>query len=288
LLSLVLPGFGQIYNGEVNKAIWLFLAFGFVNIPVMVAVFLYLPEWITVPTLVLTLFASIGIWVYGMHDAFSGAKQRQDYVPERWQTGGMYTLVFIACNLLALPALVMFVRANLFESFRVPSVSMEPAVMRGDFLTADKRYNCPACKFSIERGDVTVFANPNDRSVLFIKRIIALPGERVQIRGREVIVDGRSLTVAETTNGSSVIVTESSGDGREWQVQWQRLPGEPELDVVVPPGEVFVLGDNRSNSQDSRHIGTVMIQDVIGRARQVWLSIGEDGVRWSRLGELIE
>jgi len=283
LMSAVLPGFGQLYNGDVNRAIWLFLAFLLLNVPWVASIALTLEGGLFAPALVLTFVAATSVWIYGMVDAWRQASARSDYLPERWQCSGFYALVFVVCNLIALPALTIYVRANWVEPFRIPSVSMEPSVMRGDFLFADKRYNCPNCKYRIERGDIAVFAQPNDRTSLSIKRIIGLPGDRITVAGRSVSVNGEPLT----TEAGAGVQTEQM-DGRSWSVQWgpQVFVG-PDLDLTVPPGEVFVLGDNRSNSRDSRHHGTVPMQDVVGRARQVWLSLGPDGIRWSRLGQRV-
>jgi signal peptidase I len=288
LMSAVLPGFGQLYNGDVNRAIWLFLAFAFLNVPWLAIVALYLPRGWLVPMLVLTFVAAIWVWVYSMFAAWGRAKALPDYVPERWQSSGLYALVFIVSNVIALPALTIDIRANFVEPFRIPSASMEPAVMQGDFLFADKRYNCPGCKYRIEQGDIAIMAMPNDRTVLFIKRVIALPGDRVTITGRTVRVNGEALTVGSPEAGATQF-TERAANGREWTVQWRSATaGGAPIDITVPPGEVFVLGDNRSASLDSRQQGTVPLADVVGRARQVWFSYGDDGVRWGRLGQIVE
>ena len=287
LMSLVLPGFGQLYNGQVNRGIWLFLAFTFLNVPWLALVTLYLPEGLLMPMLVLTFLASVFVWIFGIVDAWQQAGARPDYVPERWQVSGVYALVFIVCNLVQLPALTLYIRANYVEPFRIPSASMEPSVMRGDFLFADKRYNCPGCKYRIERGDIAIMAMPNDRTQLFIKRVIALPGDRVAIVDRTVYVNGAPLAEGNPDPVTGQVV-ERVGTGREWTVQWDPTGMNGlELDLIVPPGEVFVLGDNRGNSVDSRQQGTVPLEDVVGRARQVWFSYGPDGVRWQRLGEVV-
>lgn len=289
LMSAVLPGFGQLYNGEVNRAIWFFLVFTFLNVPWLVLVSLYLPGVLLVPLLVLTFVAGMAVWVFGMNDAWQHAKESRDYVPERWQTSGLYALVFIVCNVAALPLLTVFIRADFVEPFRIPTSSMEPSVLAGDFLFADKRYNCPGCKYRIERGDVAVFAEPNDRTRLSIKRIIALPGDRVRVENRTVTVNGETLSepVPVTASGN-IEVMERSANGRQWTVQWGPDRFTRDVDLTVPPGEVFVLGDNRSFSRDSREMGTVNMEDVVGRARQVWFSLGREGVRWDRLGEQVE
>ncbi len=296
LMSAVLPGFGQLYCGEVNRAIWLFLVFALLNIPWLAVLALYLPGGWLVPMLLSTFAASVGIWIFGIVDAWRHAKARPDFVPQDWQRSGLYALVFIVCNLIALPALTIHIRSNYFEPFRIPSVSMEPSVLRGDFIFADKRYNCPGCKYRIEAGDIAIMAMPNDRTRLFIKRVIALPGDRVTIDGTIVSVNGRSLTAGEADPSGETAPAagvarfiERTATGREWTVQWGPGPAIGQsLDLTVPPGEVFVLGDNRGSSRDSRQQGTVPLEDVIGRARQVWFSYGPDGVRWGRLGHLVQ
>ena len=168
---------------------------------------------------------------------------------------------------------------------------MEPSVLQGDFLFADKRYNCPGCKHRIERGDVAIFAAPNDRTQLNIKRIIGLPGDRVSIEGQVVSVNGTPLASGSPANAASagtVEITERTAN-KEWTVQWGPSASfGGDVDVTVPPGHVFVLGDNRGNAVDSRRIGAVSLEDVVGRARQVWFSLGPDGIRWSRIGQRVE
>lgn len=291
LMSLVLPGYGQFYNGELDKAVWLFLAFAFLCVPGMALVGLYLPPAWTMPALGVSVVAALGTWGYAVVDAWRGARARPDYLPRPWQTGAAYAVAFLVCNGLALPLLVDTVRSRQMESFSIPSASMAPSVLRGDILFADKRYNCPGCKQQIRRGDVAVFTYPNDRTRLYIKRIVGLPGDRVETRGAAVWVNGVALSTDPVMSGA---VTETL-DGRRWQVLRggtgsTRAPEEAPPDVVltVPPGQVFVLGDNRDATTDSRRFGPVPMADVAGRARQVWWSSGPEGVRWARLGAVVE
>lgn len=287
LMSAVLPGFGQLYNGEVNRGIWLFLGFLFLNVPWTALLALYVSGVLLAPLLLLTFGSAFAIWVFGMVDAWRHAKTRQDYVPEGWQCSGAYVLVFVVCNIVALPALTIYIRGHLIEPFRIPSASMAPTVLAGDFLFADKRYNCGGCKYRIEQGDVAIFVFPDDRTLRAIKRVIGLPGDRVNIEGHVVRVNGVPLSMGSAESGTGE-VTERAADGHTWTVKWDPArPAGPAVDLIVPPGQVFVLGDNRSHSRDSRQMGPVPEQDVIGRARQIWLSYGAGGIRWSRLGRSV-
>ena len=207
LMSLILPGFGQLYNGELNKAIWMFLGFAFLSIPGIALIALYLPSGWMMPTLLASLaLALLLIWLYGMTDAWRGACLRQDRIPEAWQVSGVYMLVLILCNGLALPLLIGYVRAHQVEAFRIPSSSMEPSVLKGDFIFADKRYGCRGCKQAVKRGDIAIFAYPNDRTIAYIKRVIGLPGDRVQVRGNEILVNGKSLKVQQAVTPNGVLL----------------------------------------------------------------------------------
>ena len=310
LASLVLPGFGQLYNGDLNRAIWLFLSFALLCIPAVALVALYLPARLMLPCLLLGLVLALAVWGYAVWDAWRGARSlaNTSRPAQAWQLSGVYALVFVLCDLLALPLLTLYVRQHQVEPFRIPSSSMEPSVRAGDMIWADKRYNCPGCQQGVHRGDIAIFAYPNDRSVRYIKRVIGLPGDQIQLKDGEVWVNGQSLQ-ASGSQAAGGGVRESIG-GRRWQVQWQADTVQPldgdtptaktpplnraeaapatALQLTVPDGQVFVLGDNRLRSVDSRRFGTVPMQDILGKARQVWFSSDAQGVRWDRLGLVLE
>ncbi len=285
-MSFVLPGFGQLYNGEANKGIWLFLAFAFVSIPGISFIALYLTGIWMMPTLIMSLIVTLGIWLYSMIDAWRNARRKSDYRPSGWQLSGLYALIFLCCTVAQL-FLIDYVRSHQVQSFYIPSASMEPNILKGDILFADMRYNCPGCKKAVKRGDIAIFVYPNNRTQNYIKRVVALPGDRVLMQGHRLWINGKPLTVREEQNESGLLVTEAI-DGRQWQVRWRNPEQqEDELELTVPPGHVLVLGDNRSSSRDSRRFGTVPLPDVVGRARQIWFSKQPGGgIRWKRLGRI--
>lgn len=280
-MSMVLPGFGQLYNGQPNKALWLFLGFALLSVPGVALVALHLPDAWVLPALVVGLAATLALWLYGMADAWRTAAGLQAYRRLPWQTTGTYLLVLLLCDFVALPTLIAHVSAHEVASFRVPTTSMEPAVQHGDIIFADMRYNCPnwGCKGAIQRGDIAIFVYPNDRTLYYIKRIIALPGDKVSILGKQVSVNGKPLSAKEGGE-------ESVGD-HTWVATWGEEAASAPAELMVPPGQVFVLGDNRATSADSRKFGTVPMQDVVGRARQVWFSHADGVTRWERLGKVL-
>ncbi|MEZ5651105.1 MAG: signal peptidase I [Burkholderiaceae bacterium] len=308
LLSLVLPGLGQLYNGDPNRAIWWLLLFVLGSLPVPAATALWLPAIVTGPALALALIFAVGIWILAIADAWRGARARVDHRLRAWQRSGTYVLVFLIANVITLPLVLGWVQTHLVRAFRIPSASMAPSVLPGDYLIADMRYNCPGCANAARRGDIAIFIEPNDRTRYYIKRIIGLPGDEVRIDGRHISVNGRDLSARASDASARDSDTQAQPstecwDDRCWTVAWNgatsgpgngasdspgRTPdaeGEPTV-FKVAAGSVFTLGDNRAASIDSRSFGTVPLRDVVGRVRQVFFSRGADGIRWSRIGLL--
>ncbi|WP_066337427.1 signal peptidase I [Azohydromonas lata] len=294
LKSLVLPGLGQWHNGQIDRAAWFFLAFAFLCVPAMAVVALWLPPSWTAPALALGLLLTLGVWAGSVVDAWRTARRGDlpaaDPLPGLatagtpvWRMAGVTLLLVVLFDVVALPLLIITVRAYVVEPFRIPSGSMAPALWPGDFVFADKRY---ARNFGapVRRGDVAIFTYPNDRTMLYVKRVVALPGDKVQMRGTELLVNGEPSPVPDAPQP------------RAAELQAARVPPgslstdkrPAQWDMVVPPGQVFVLGDNRVASVDSRDFGTVPMHDVVGRVRQIWFSWGADGVRWQRLGRVVD
>jgi signal peptidase I len=293
LKSLVLPGLGQWHNGQIDRAVWYFLAFAFLCVPGMAVVALWLPPAWTAPALALGLLLTLGVWAGSVVDAWRTARRGElsasDPLPGLaaagtpvWRMAGVTLLLIVLCDVVALPLLMIAVRSYVVEPLRVPSASMAPALWPGDFIFADKRY-ARQLGAPVRRGDVAIFTYPNDRTVLYVKRVVALPGDHVQLRGSELLVNGTPSPVPQATElpAAELAAARTPPGGLPAALrpaQW---------DLVVPPGHVFVLGDHRQASVDSRDFGTVPMQDVVGRVRQVWFSWGPEGVRWQRLGQVV-
>jgi signal peptidase I len=189
--------------------------------------------------------------------------------------------------------LALAIRTFVVQAFKIPSGSMLPTLEIGDHILVNKflygpRLEIPFTQVSLgqlpglrapEAGDVVVFVWPKDRSKDFIKRVIAVGGQSIELRGREIWVDGHRW---EDPYGHY-----EPGRARPLASVGGWLPtGRPR---VIPPGTVFVMGDNRDQSYDSRVWGPVDVADIKGKALIIYWS-WTDGwrVRWGRLGRLVE
>jgi signal peptidase I len=190
----------------------------------------------------------------------------------------------------------------------IPSGSMRPTLLEGDVVLVNRLaydLKLPLTDFAIaklgdpQRGEVVIFSSPAD-GVRLIKRLIALPGDVVEMREEELFVNG---TPAEYGNFNEVLVTLEKGGttpalratekvaGREHAVQFlPRVPAQRSFGpTTVPQDSYFFLGDNRDNSNDSRYIGPVQRKLLVGRAHHVAVSLAGSWMpRWGRTGERIQ
>ena len=197
---------------------------------------------------------------------------------------------------------VLVIRSFVFEPFRIPSGSMMPTLLQGDFIFV-KKYSyglrLPVLESKIietgmpERGDVVVFRLPSDPSVNYIKRVVGLPGDEVVYAGHRLTINGEEIElerdeVTPDHHGLPRFV-ETLGE-REHAILIAN-PGFTMRDGVytVDEGHYFMMGDNRDNSSDSRVIGAVPETHLVGEAVRIWMHM--DGIEvpdWGRIGTRIE
>jgi signal peptidase I len=207
--------------------------------------------------------------------------------------------------------LVFLLRSFLVEPFRIPSGSMMPGLLAGDFILVNKftyGIRLPVINKKViglgspRHGDVMVFRFPGDPGTNFIKRVIGLPGDRIAYRDKQLAINGQVMpqtpqgdyTYSERGDPADHVVftrkLRETIDGREHDILVSEGAGSGTFEFTVPPGQYFVMGDNRDRSNDSRYWGTVPEENVVGRAFFIWFSWDtvKGGVAWSRIGNSIE
>ncbi|TYC63521.1 signal peptidase I [Rhodobacterales bacterium] len=241
------------------------------------------------------------------------------------QDGGLYETIKVVIQAILLAVIV---RTFLFQPFNIPSGSMKDTLLIGDYLFVSKysygysRYSFPfglppfSGRFFAsepERGDVAVFKLPKDTSIDYIKRVIGLPGDKIQVIDGVLHINGTAVKRERTDD---YIEQSPNGMVRRVPRYKETLPNGVSYDTLdlttsgsvdntdvyeVPEGHYFMMGDNRDNSVDSRfldRVGYVPFENFIGRAEILFFSIGDGtpayqiwnwpwDVRWSRIGRTL-
>ncbi len=218
----------------------------------------------------------------------------------RTAPGALETLVEYSRSFFPVLIFVLVIRSFIFEPFRIPSGSMKPTLVIGDFIFV-KKYSyglrLPVTETKIvetgqpERGDVVVFRLPSDPSVNYIKRVVGLPGDEVIYERQRLTINGVTMRLdqnGEVFENAPVYLEDL--DGRLHKILVHD-PGHSKQDgvYVVPEGEFLMMGDNRDRSKDSRYIGTIPERYLVGEAVRIWMHfIPGDMPDWDRIGTKIE
>lgn len=270
LANLVLPPLGHLYVGEAQRGFLLWLALQAVFALGVLSVILFPGP---APGLILA-GAVIGTLTVLPIDTFLLARRTgADFRPRRYNRWQAYVAVGA---LMALWSVLWngFHRAQV-QAFRIPSASMGPTLLVGDFVLADKVTHR---RQSPRRGDIVLIAMPQDPAEQYFKRIVGLPNEVIEIRDKQVFIDGEELTEPYAIHTDPAI----------------RPGGDDPRDNLGPhqlgPQELFVMGDDRENSNDSRFWGPLPVRAVRGRAAVIYWSWDGSGggPRWNRIGMRIK
>lgn len=246
LLSLLMPGLGQVYVGRpVRGALWFFVVLA-IEAAALHAILNQPRFWLLMPTVAILLAAVL----YQIIEAAVLARRSAPYSLRRYNKWYVYVALFALSTALNVALCLVLTRdmARPVGMLSVDSYSMQPTIQRGDRFLADRTYyrgNAPA------RGDVAVYMHPRQGELLYVKRIIALPGDRVAIRNGRAVVNGFALEEPYAIFGDPAALYNNARE------------------ITVLEGHVFVLGDNRANSMDSRAVndhGLVPIANLRARA----------------------
>ena len=264
------------------------------------------------PTLIVLLVLATGcIWAF---DAAVLARRRRAAARDGGGSGegvaegaAAPRIVEYAKSFFPVFLIVLVLRSFIVEPFRIPSNSMMPTLLTGDFILVNKfdyGIRLPVLDAKIldvgspERGDVMVFRYPEDPSTPFIKRVVGVPGDRIGYYDKTLYVNGEPMEQKPagryTGIGSGAVMNGASLrlerlDEVEHHILIRDEAHTIQGTAVVPEGHYFVLGDNRDNSRDSRYWGTVSDELLVGKAFRIWMNwdFGH-GIDWRRIGKRID
>ena len=200
--------------------------------------------------------------------------------------------------------IVLLLRSFLIEPFRIPSGSLEPTLLVGDFVAVNKfsyGLRLPVWEKKVlsianpKTGEIAVFRWPPDPSYDYIKRVIGVPGDKVVYQNKILTINGHEMkqTFVEYTtdesSGKAVAKYRENLNGIEHYIFVRPDVPAVDFEVEVPEGQYFMMGDNRDDSADSRFWGFVADNYLRGKAFLVWMSWNSntDMIRWSKIGRLI-
>lgn len=242
---------------------------------------------------VLTLVSGVVVAI----DKFVWKTSEED---SRTKPGAKHILVEYSRSFFPVLLFVLVIRSFVFEPFRIPSGSMMPTLLEGDFIFV-KKYayglRLPVTETKVvetgnpNRGDVIVFRLPSDPSVNYIKRVIGLPGDTVVYERHRLTINGKKIELRPGEDESfNVPVFVEDLDGRAHDI----LVTNPEFSTrdntyQVPDGHYFVMGDNRDRSKDSRFIGAIPEEFLVGEAVRIWMHfVPWNMPDWGRIGSKIQ
>lgn len=247
--------------------------------------------------LILVILTLVSGFIYMLDVIFWAKKRKPGQNPSR--------LVEYSRSFFPVFLIVLLLRSFLIEPFRIPSGSLEPTLLVGDFLAVNKfayGLRLPVVEKKIipvanpKTGEIAVFRWPPDPSYDYIKRVIGTPGDKVVYHNKVLTINGQDMPqsfieyTTDESSGNAVAKYRENLNGVEHDIYIRPNVPSVDFEVDVPEGQYFMMGDNRDDSADSRYWGFVSDQYLRGKAFLVWMSWNSKtgNVRWSKLGSLIQ
>jgi signal peptidase I len=269
ILSLFMPGLGHISCGKIKKGIILYILFYISLVLAFTTSILPIPPY----NIIMAVLIFITFLLYVLIDSIIIAKDPINSLKLKPLAGYSLLVGILLLNSYAIsPAATKTIKDNYIRAFKIPSGGMMPTLLIGDHIMVDKRIYK---KYDPQKGDIIVFKYPKEPTRMFIKRIVGIGGDKIEINNKQLYINDD-------------IIKEPYVIHNDPQIQEsQRDNFGP---FIVPKNSFFTLGDNRDQTYDSRFYGTVDRNDIKGKAMNIYFSWDKevDSARWDRLGKGIK
>ncbi|MFI4919406.1 MAG: signal peptidase I [Legionellales bacterium] len=246
--------------------------------------------------LILVVLSAISGFIYLLDVIFWAKKRTANQNPNK--------IIEYARSFFPVFFIVLLMRSFLVEPFRIPSGSLEPTLLVGDFVAVNKfayGLKLPVWEKKVvsiadpKTGDIAVFRWPPDPSFDYIKRVIGVPGDKITYHDKKLTINGQEAKqtfieyTVDESSGRAVAKYQENLNGRVHDIFVRADVPVVDFEVVVPAGNYFMMGDNRDDSADSRFWGFVPENNLRGKAFLVWMSWNAkaDNLRWSKIGRFI-
>ena len=273
LLTLFTIGLGHLYAGEAKKGIKLY----FFGQGILLLIFLILIYLLPIVIfIILAVLSGFLFLIYCLVDAVKlSKKKRVAYTLKRYNKWYVYLTCLVFASFIIQPLIGTSIKVFLVQAYKIPAGSLKPTLLIGDHILVKKLF---AVKAAINRGDMIVFPFPEDTSKDFIKRVVAVGGETIEIVNKKVFINGKLIEEPYVIHSDPQIIPKAL------------RPRDNYGPSLVPENLLFVMGDNRDQSYDSRFWGFVEKAAVKGKAYTIYWSWdkGNFRVRWDRIGKEIK
>ncbi len=289
-LSGTVPGLGQLYNGNIRLAIIL----GALSVLFYSTIVLFCLDSFRGLLLAATL-ASI-FSVYAAIEAWRASKKLGVMALGKFQKKRFYVLFLVAVTCSPEVLDLFTPPGDHFATFSIPSQSMVPTLLIGDYVMAN---GWAFARREPERGEVIVFQYPKDHDIRYVKRLIGLPGDVIEVRHNEIILNGTKIEdkpgeAIQGDDGYPYRLFEETIGNRHFTVR--KINNQAFMDrenfgpITVPAGQYFAMGDNRDRSSDSRYWGFIQKSELVGKMLYLYFSFDKENLqmRWDRVGKEIQ
>ncbi|MCF8111141.1 MAG: signal peptidase I [Desulfobacteraceae bacterium] len=270
LLTFLTIGLGHLYSGEAKKGAALYFFGQCALLAVLVSLVLLLPN---ISGFILAVLIGFGFLIFCLFDAVRiSRRHKTKYELKKYNRWYFYVLIFVISSFLIEPAVEYVVKKEFVGAYKIPSGGMAPTLKAGDYVFADKFIYS---RQEVRRGDIVIFPYPEDPSKAFVKRVVAIGGDTLEIIDKKIFLNGDPQAHDYAIHTDPHILSE------------KECPRDNFGPVKVPEDMLFVMGDNRDNSYDSRFWGYVKKSSVKGKVKSIYWSWDSEksAIRWERIGK---